>query len=103
MRELNARHTVPDDADFVARHVAAIRGSPASNSRRQEGSSGLRLTWMHTFRCSRGCTRSGSKDIEPSGTNWKASPRTTRVCRLRQGSLTDIKRRKATVDDFVAA
>ena len=41
--------------------------------------------WMHTFRCSRECTRSGSKDIEPSGTNWKASPRTTRVCRLRQG------------------
>ena len=38
-------------------------------------------TWKHTFRCLRGCTRNASKDIAPSGTSWKTSPTTTRMCR----------------------
>jgi hypothetical protein len=51
----------------------------------------------------RGCTRSGSKDIAPSGTNWKANPTTTRTCRPRWGSAGTTKGTSLAVDDFVAA
>jgi hypothetical protein len=52
-------------------------------------------------------TRAGWWAFAVPVTNWKASPTTTRTCRLRRGSARgnkrDIRRRKATVDDFVAA
>jgi hypothetical protein len=51
--------------------------------------------------------RSGSKDLAPSGRNWQTAPKTTRMFGWRAGlggdDKRDIRRRKATVDDFVAA